>query len=98
GVPDREGALRDASGLPLRRLAPDTAAAEVPRPRPLLVADEVAPAQHDGRVRARAPAAAPGDADWFQPARAEAALRGRAEAARGGCLPAHRSLRRRQRA
>ena len=39
-LPDREGAVGDPRGPSRDRLAADAAAAEAPRPRPLLVADE----------------------------------------------------------
>jgi hypothetical protein len=81
-----------------QRLAADAAAAAVPRPRPLLVADEVAPVQYDGRIPAGTAAKDPGDAHRLEPPRAQAALRSHAEAAGCGCERTHSSFRRRERA
>src|SRR4030095_14221440 len=94
----RQGALCDTYGPSLGGLAPDAAAATAPRPRPVLVADEVSTLPHQGRIAARAEIAAPGDADRFQPPGASEALRGRAETASGRRLGSHRPLRRRKRA
>ena len=71
-LPDREGALGHPQGRPLGRLAPEAAAAARARARPLLVADEDAPPQQDGRVAPRPQAERPRHADRLEPARARA--------------------------
>ena len=76
GLPDREGALGDTRSAPVDRVPPDAAAATVPRPRPLLVADDVPALPDDRRVAARPAAAAPRHAHRFEPARAPPSVRG----------------------
>ena len=71
----------DAPGRPLGRIAPDAAAAARARARPLLVADEGAHPQQDGRVTPRSQAEHARHPDRLESTRDQPALRRRAQAA-----------------
>ena len=96
-IPDRQGAGRDPQGLSLGRLTPDAAAAE-DLGRDLfwwLTKTGVLNKTVESRLGRKLPAS--GDADRLEPARAAAALRGRAEPRAVGCLGPDGPLRGRQR-
>ena len=75
---DRQGAVGDAQGRALGRIAPEAPPAASARARPLLVADEDANPRQDGRLASRPQAEHARHADRLEPARARATLRGRA--------------------
>ena len=94
-LPDRQGAVGDAHRAPCRRLAPDPAAAAAARARPVLVADAAGPARQERRLARGSPRARSRHAHRLEPARAQAPVRRRPQAAGDRRLGADGALRRR---